>query len=273
MLKPRFMLRIAKTNLKLEIWVNDIPVFYLDVQEGVSPSAVPLNAYLLKGNNKCSVIVHAGSRPSSSAEPWTTDPAASKYTGPGTLSISIGKESIYQDYGAQQPPQYLALNWHGQVSANPLRLDRDFSVDEPLGPWKWETATPWRTLDAALRAEAMEYLQRLYGMLAEGQFEKYIAESQVKLEELTAKAFGAPLEATREDMLEALKQNSALPYKLQPLKAAEVDMRLAANGRMISCEYANRDPVFLFLNTEDPSEKFALPVMIGKIGAKWCILR
>jgi hypothetical protein len=272
MVKPRFVIRAQTANLRVEVWVNDIPVSYLLCDQASSPVAIPVNQYLVKGKNAIRVVLHPGPVPSRALDSWASEREALGYTGTASLSLRFAKESTGQEATAQNGGPLVAISWQGLAATQPLPMEREFMLDEPAGPWAWETATRFRSLDSAVREQASNYVRRLYGLLAAKQFDAYILESSTKLDELTEGAYGAPAEPMRRGMLRALQDHSEAPYKLQPLEISDEGMRLVAGGRMIECLRKDRRHLLEYVHPGQDGA-FFLPTMIGKVDSVWKILR
>jgi hypothetical protein len=272
MLKPRFVIRVQTVNLRVEVWMNDIPVGFLSRNAGKAPVAIPVNQFLINGRNLIRVVLHAGPVPSRAGEPWSNDKEAIGYVGPASLSLNFTKETTEQASPSQNASPLVAVDWQGTADPRPSRLEREITLDDVVGPWAWETAVRFPLIDSELRAQVHEYLKLLYGLLTARQFDAFLSESATKLEELTVRAYGASAESLGRGMLQAFQVHSVAPYHLLPLELSEVDMRPVAGGRLIDCLRKNRRHVFEYVDPEE-EDSFFLPTMIGKVGSQWRILR
>jgi hypothetical protein len=167
------------------------------------------------------------------------------------------------------PPPLLAIEWQGAAAPEPVAIDRDFPVAAGFGHWAWQDAAAIPVLEGAALAGAVEYLIRLHGMLASGDFTGFMEESRIKIDEY-ARAYGIAAGPVRESMLEALTSQAA-ELRLRPLKPAELDLRLVAGGRMIECLRADRTHALEFSGEE--GQAFFLPAMIGISDGVWRLMR
>ena len=269
---PRFIIRIRSLNLRVELWINDIPVTYMPPEEGRSPLVLPVNQFLVQGRNTIAAVLHAGPRPSLAGKPWPTDPLATKYSGSASLDLTGAWEVV----GSETPPPPLtpplAIRWQGMASPRPERMEREFNLSQQMGPWAWESAVRHPALDATVQTGVQNYLIRLHGLLATRQFERFMAESSVKLQELTERAYGVPVDYLRPTMLRELRSHAAEPYQLAPLEPAELDLRLVAGGQLVECLCQNRRHALEYRQAAG-NDTFFLPAMVGQVGSHWQILR
>lgn len=266
---PRFLARTEAKNLRVEIWINGIPAALLVPGEADGIVSVPLNEFIVPGANILGVMLHAGPLASRSADPWPDHATAAAYNGPASLRLLAAQYATGQPVQQESQPALATIEWQGAAEPVPLLIEREFAGVDALGRWAWQEAQTFAALDADLRGRALDYLSGLHALLAEGQFETFITESDVKIAEY-ARAYGIARGPVRNGMLEALKSESA-KGKLSPVPSGDIDLRLVAGGRMIECLRTDRHHALEFSNGEGPA--FFLPVMIGILGLDWRILR
>jgi len=272
MSKPRFLIRAQSNNHQVEVWINNIPVLFLRQGESPAPVIIPVNQFLIAGSNKIGVMLHAGVMPSQADKPWPIDKEAARYTGQSSVLVTIAKYGPGETGTADTPPPLASLRWEGVASPRPNYLEQQFTHVGASHVWAWESATQFRTLDGDLRAQVLDYIRRLHGLLQTQNFDGFLTESSLKLEEMTEHAYGVPAAPMRQNMLEALQAHSAQPFRLQALDEASIDMRLIASGRMLECIRKDRTHVLQFVNSET-QDTFFLPLMIGLAGNRFRLLR
>jgi len=268
---PRYIVRADFSNVRAEVLVNDIPVAMLGPGDS-SPFVVPVNQFVVKGRNSLGVILHAGPDIGTADQPWPNGVGAPGYTGPATATIRIGYYAENETALGTDKPALVSLHWEGMATPRPQRLERAFDAAIEAAPFAWQSATPIAVVDAATRVQALDYLGRLHALLAHAQFDEFIGEQSVKLEEIAKVAYGVPADYMRAPMLQALRAHSAPPYALEPFNRDDIDLRLIANGRMIECLKRGRRPLFEF-RRPGSDETLSLPVMLGRIDGRWQVLR
>lgn len=272
MARRRFIVRVQAANLRAEVWVNKIPVCMFRPAETRSPTALPVNQFLVAGRNTVGVTLHAGAVPSKAHEEWSDEAGAAAYSGPAVLRLALSEYDDEQAGPAYSPPPLVSLEWEGEACSRPVYLEREVVLSKEQRPWAWETAKAFRVIDPTVRTQVLDYVRSLHALLAAGDFNGYMSESAAKLEELTAQAYGLSAEGMRKNMLQALKTHSEPSYSLRPFDPQEVDLRLIADGRMIECLRKDRGYVLEYANTKS-ADTFFLPLMVGQIQTRWRILR
>jgi hypothetical protein len=261
---------VQTKNLRAEIWINRVPAVMLLPGEADGPVGVPLNEFIVSGENRIGVVLHAGPLASRSAEPWPESDQAAAYSGPASLTLRLAQYADDQPVHRDGPPAILTIEWEGTAEPVPLRIERDFAAASDFGRWAWQDAEPFPSLDDAVRGPALEYLGRMHALLAAGQFGRFVEESALKVEEY-ARAYGIAAAPVRGSMLRAL--NSQTPQlRLRPLDPQAIDLRLVAGGRMIECLRTDRHHALEFAGEGD-GPTFFLPTMIGVTAAGWAMLR
>lgn len=268
---PRFVLSFKFSNVRAEAWVNDVPVGML--QPGYnSPASIPVNEFIVQGRNTVSIVLHAGPVPSQADQPWPNDPAAVSYHGAAKLSMTLALYQPEQNPLSDTPPPAASIEWEGVAAPLPERIDREFSISVAFGTWTWERATRFSAIDASLRYQAMDYLKFLHGLIATQQFDRFLDQSSLKLEEASDRAYAISSEQMKRSTLQMLQSHSQPPWVLDPLDPDTVDLRLVGSGRMIQCLRRDRSQVVQFRKPESRAT-FFLPLMIGRLGNAWVLLR
>jgi hypothetical protein len=270
---PRLIVRVQTKNLRAEVWVNGAPVAMLFPGEADTPVAVPVNEFAVTGGNVVGIMLHAAPRPSAAGEPWASDGEAASYTGPASLSVRVAQYGPSESVAAGNPAPLATLDWQGMAAPLPAMAERRFNVDYAYGPWAWQSAQRYDSFDRVLRARAFDYLAYLHGLLAAGRIAEFVEANKLRLEEITARAYGISPQPLRRTLTRAIEQHASNEeWSLSPLDPREIDLRLVAGGRMIECLRTNRHHALEFTRKESP-ETFFLPAMIGVLGDSWQILR
>ena len=270
MANPRFIARVETKNLRAEIWINRIPVAMLLPGEADGPAGLPLNEFIVSGRNQIGVVLHAGPIASRSTEPWPDSKQAAAYSGAASLTLQLAQYADDQPVHRDGPPAILSIEWQGLAEPIPRRMEREFQVASAFGRWGWQDAEQLPSLDDALRIRSLDYISRLHGLLAAGQFATFVEESALKIEEY-ARAYGILAEPVRRSMLQALSSQAAALH-LRPLDPQAIDLRLVAGGRMIECLRTDRHHALEFAG-EGEGPTFFLPTMIGVTTLGWRMLR
>jgi hypothetical protein len=266
---PRFIAKTKTKNLRVEIWINDIPTVLIPAGEKETTVSVPLNENIIPDVNKIGAMLHAAPLASSSADPWPDDPAAAQYSGGASLDLQVAIYADDQPVHKDGPPTLTTIEWQGGAQAVPHLEERTFPGVEALGRWAWQDAEVFAELDDGLRQRALDYLEHLHGLLSASDFETFVAESNVKIRDY-AHAYGIPAGPVRQGMLSALRSQAG-KFPLRPLTPDEVDLRLIAGGRLIECLRKDRHHALEFGTGSGPS--FFLPAKIGVAEGKWQMLR
>jgi hypothetical protein len=241
--------------------------------EADTPVGVPVNEFAVLGVNIVGIALHAAPRPSAAAEPWASDDEAAAYTGPASISVRVAQYSPSESVAAANPAPLATLEWQGMAAPLPVMLERRFSVDYAYGPWAWQTAQRYDSFDRVLRSRAFDYLAYLHGLLAARRVAEFVDANALRLEEITARAYGVSPLPLRRTLTRAIEQHaSSEEWSLLPLDARDIDLRLVAGGRMIECLRTNRHHALEYAHKETPAT-FFLPAMIGVLGDSWQILR
>jgi hypothetical protein len=270
---PRLIVRLKTQNLRAEVWLNGAPVAMLLPGEADTAVGVPVNEFAVQGGNTLGILLHAAPRPSAAGEPWASDDEAASYTGPASLAVRVAQYSPSESVAAANPAPLATLDWQGVATPVPVMMERRFNVDFAYGPWAWQSAQRYESFDRVLRARAMDYIAYLHGMLAAGRVAEFVEINRLRLEEITARAYGVSPRPLRRTMTQALEQRATSEeWSLLPLEPREIDLRRVASGRMIECLRSNRHHALEYVRKES-SDTFFLPAMIGVLGDSWQILR
>jgi hypothetical protein len=237
-----------------------------------SPVVFPVNQFIVEGRNRIGVVLHNGPVPSGLGAPWPDSPLANQYTGQAKLTLKFSKYKPEEIPFHDSPPVLLNIDWAGLAVPVPSVLEREVELPSAFGRWAWESATTFTSISGSLRGSVLEYLTFLHDLLATGQFERFIAESEIKLKELTVRAYGIEAGPFRDEMLAGLSSHLGPPYELAPLVPEEIDLRLVAGGRLIEC--LKRDYGYVLeSNHPETKDTFFLPIMVGQREGRWNILR
>src|SRR5690242_7025353 len=157
----RFIANTKAKELRVELWLNDIPVIFLPPGHADESVSIPLNDNILPGTNRLGVMRHSGPVASRSAENWANRPEAASYTSAGTLEIVLGEYQVDQPAHKEGPTPIHTIDWAGAAEPAPVLMEREFSA-AGFGRWLWQDATPYAALDDNVRAGAVAYLMRLH---------------------------------------------------------------------------------------------------------------
>src|SRR5581483_11813421 len=86
---PRVVARVELQNVRVEIWVNDIPVAMLPQVEAQRTVTLPINQYVIPGMNSLGVMLHAGPLASRADQPWEDAKEAAAYHGDASLKVYV----------------------------------------------------------------------------------------------------------------------------------------------------------------------------------------
>jgi hypothetical protein len=270
---PRLIIRVQTKNLRAEIWLNGVPVVMLLPGEADTPVGVPVNEFAVAGGNVLGVLLHAAPRAGAAAEPWASDEEAASYTGPASLSVRVAQYGPSESVAAANPAPLTTLDWEGMAAPLPAMMERRFNVELAYGPWAWQSAQRYEAFDRVLRSRAYDYLAYLHGLLAAGRVAEFVEANRLRLEEITARAYGVSPQPMRRTLTRAIEQHASNEeWSLLPVHPRDIDLRLVAGDRMIECLRTDRHHALEYVRKESP-ETFFLPAMIGVLGDSWQILR
>jgi hypothetical protein len=265
-----FVGRAHFSGVQAELFVNEVPagiVFGTDQ----SPVIIPIDHFLLRGQNRFTVVVHVNRVASRTRETWTDTPAATTYQGSGSLVVAIERYGSNVHPAFSNVPPIASVRWEGVLAPEPFVLGEKFPVVDDVPAWAWTRADRVSLTDRGIREEIVEYVRSLHTLLRLGRFDEFVNECDIKLAEVTS-AFGWTEGRMRDDLAQRLREYSVLPYVLEFLSPEALDLRAVAGGRLVQCVRGQRQPPLQFRHVERRST-FSLPLMVGRFAGRWRVLR
>lgn len=269
MTSTRYVIRVQASNMRVELRINDIPVGLYAPGEAQNPAEVPVNEFLVNGRNTLMVIAHANPLPSRVFEPWSAAAEPKITLGQAaTLELTLAPEAAGAAAPANQP---LRLSWRGAAAMTPAKDEKVFEIAAGLPVWAWTRA---RELSGAdVQSVGYPALLRLREILEHRDIAALEKLQAVKLEEITAGAYGVPSAPLRAAFLKGLSACMNDPsWTLRPCGHADVDLRLVGNRRLIECLRTDGSPALSYVKAGS-GQTFFLPTMLGFVDGSWQILR
>jgi hypothetical protein len=163
----------------------------------------------------------------------------------------------------------LGIEWpqSGQSAPDvwPVVLERQITLPAEPDQWHWRSADQL-TLSEATIQEAIGFLSQLAAWFAAGQVDSIVAAAMPALTD-TATANGTPGHEYIATFRETLMLNLPGPDDLLPITHDDIDIRLAANGRLLDCRRTDWGaPIMTRPGSPRP---FRYQPKLGKLGGDW----
>lgn len=253
-----------------ELHVNDIPVARIGLP-GARSAAVPVNQYVVQGSNRLSLVVNPGPSPARALE---ADPEPSRATGAmASATLSVYRRGAVSGDGSGEV--LASVSWtarvDGEAEAFPQRVDTELAVPLDLGPWAWQAADQL-ALDEQTVGEVAGLIDIVRSGLEAADLSSFLDLAARGLREIARAYDDSPDEGV--STLRAVVQHSrgAPHWRFPPLAREVWDLRLVANSRMIECIGKDWEPIVRSV-TDAEENSFLMPMLVGRIGGQWAILR
>lgn len=269
MSRQRYLLTVQATNTRVELRVNDIPVGMFAPGEAKAGAEVPINEFLLTGLNTLTAIVHANPVPSRVLQAWA--PQDEPRVTPGQAASL--KATLTLDRVGQPAPQFPAvgLAWSGVAAATPVLVEASFTPLEAQPVWAWARATALAAPDAWVQAQ--QGLAKLQALMERKDLAAVEALLVTKIDEMTRLAYGVPSGPLRAGFVRTLANCLSDPqWSMLPIGAADIDLRLVGNKRLVECLRPDGRHAVTFVRAGS-SQTFFVPIMWGRLDGAWQILR
>ena len=262
-----YVAQVKASNMRVELRVNDVPVGIFAPGEAATTAEVPLNEFLVTGRNSATLIAHANPLPSRVLEPWLPGAAPGVQLGaPAQVQVTI----VRVGGSAAAPTPVAQLAWNGGAQPVPTTGEKSFDVDIRLPGWAWTRA---RELQAGDAAAAFQALRALHARLAQKDASSIVALMDLKLQEVTAGAYGVPPGPLRSSFQTGLGRCMNDPtWTLLPIDPGQVDLRLVGGRRMAECLRPGGGHALMYAKQGSQST-FFLPIMLGLLDGRWQVLR
>ncbi|MCZ6643284.1 MAG: hypothetical protein O7F71_17045 [Gammaproteobacteria bacterium] len=257
------------TGCKAELYVNQIPVTRIDPDQQDFVS-MPVQQLLVDGVNSVELLLEPGLEPSRSrapAEPKETE-------GMRALARLVRyPDGAFPD--DESGTVIMTRSWEG-ASGQILDFPGIFECSSDLGPalgrWSWQDADRL-TLDGAEMAELQRVLGDLHQAFANGEANRVTQLCQPRYRD-GAVAYPArsyeSIVAQITRMLQADSQRD--DWQMEPLNAAQWDLRLCAQNRMVEAIDRDWRPI-IRTRTRDDGIPFEFPALLAKIDGQFRVVR
>ena len=230
-------LQFALRNTSAEFCVNGIPVWTIPKDPGAEEQTIPINAFVVPGENRIEAILDLEGSPSASRTPRNAKAKPGSWVefrvlrmpsgrGPQFPSPSSGSVLCERGFRADKKPgepeePEVAPRW---VSA---------SFESPgYGAWAWQSAKKLE-LDVATIEEARVACEAVRSALRSGDTRALLQLIDVRFRE-SGRAFGVTDDSEDVAQLERwIQQYREHPERVLPLAPTEFDFRLVADGRIL----------------------------------------
>ena len=220
---------VNKQNCQVELYLNGIPVARaLSNQDFAS---VPAHGYLVDGKNEIEMVINPGPTPSQSRT------AKRELDSTGAQAVARLVKYPVGVYPGDDGGEVLGIvEWKGQDRKEifPKSVLAKIELGPMFGRWQWQDAEQV-VLDKKTLNEISAYVKKFYAAFSASKGQEILNLAHVRLEEGYKTYPGE--NSTQENALflrdvEERKQNKH--WKVAPLRPAQFDFRIHANGRMVA---------------------------------------
>mgnify|MGYP005990704857 CR=1 FL=1 len=257
------LLKLKTNAVRCEVYVNGVPVTYLESGEAKGGVDIPVNQYLIEGDNRFQVIMHAGVEPGHIMKSWAHHGLAQSYTGDDSLTISCVNKDTKKVFFTE--------NWQGALQPTPFILTKSLQLSPPYSTrWLWRQAAPLEPTDIPA---GYHYLKSLYDLIKNGNAKAFVDTSQVKFKEHGI-AYGVGMKGMEKNMISVINSHrKSDDYSMLPINRNLLQARLAANNKILEFRRADWGHAIQFNNKHNSDNSFYLPISIGKISNEWKVLK
>jgi hypothetical protein len=253
-----------------EVYVNDIPVAQVGLGQARSV-ALPVNQYVVKGENALLLVVNPGAAPASAREPREEPLRAGGATAVATLS-RYRKGAVSGDGSGTV---LATASWAGRADNEPEPFPQEVtaSAEVPLelGPWAWPTADEL-ALDDETSGRVAGVIDVVRSGLEAGDVSSFLELGTRGLREIARAYDDSPDEGVT-TLREAVQHSRGAPHwKFPPLPRETWSLRLVAGNRMVECIARDWEPI-VRSETDADENSFSMPMLVGRLGGEWVILR
>jgi hypothetical protein len=254
----------------VECYLNDIPV--CEVGRGQARSiAMPVNQYAVRGANQFTLVARPGPSPATAR---VKRPELERANGASAIAtISRYRENTVSGDGTGQV--LATLSWAGVAGNEPEPFPAEVSataeVAMGLGPWTWQNAEVL-TLDDETVGAVANLIELIRGGLAAGDTSAFLDLGTTALREIARAYQDSPDQGVNTLRAVVDDGRSAVHWKFPPVPRDLWYLRLVAGGRMIECIAKDWEPIVRSI-TDGEDNSFSMPLMVGRSGGRWMVLR
>ena len=261
MMIPHLDLRLM--DCAVDVWLNDIPLHRASAGPDAKLLTLPVAEYVRDGDNLLTVVPFPGTTPSSSREP---QPAKVSPDARFEARLVFYEEGEFPGSGGGREAISVAAGGDAPMALRPVSQKRALRV--PGEPWAWQRATVL-SLTPEVRAALGRAIQQAHTAFAGRDAEWLLNFGQPYFADYARAYPGIPAAARAERFRKGF---AALPgdppWKVAPLDAANVDLRLCAEGRLVEVIDRQFRPL---LRAE--SVPYPYPMFIGLLDGRMQMLR
>jgi hypothetical protein len=257
-----WMLEAAVQGVSAEVYVNDVPLTFLDPIKAPQENQ-PVNHYLFDGWNQISAIISPGPTPSQVRVGGLTLKATSN------LSLMVRLTQYPKGAFPGDPSGSLgaALQWSARVgdtykTAQEITTSADLGA--MFGQWTFESCAPLQLSPDLINA-AVAQIQNLADTLRRGDAEPFLNLANIRFQE-NARAYSLDAEARKQAWRANLAKKAMDPsWNVLPINRASMDLRLCARRRMIQCIAKDWSPILGAAPDDDGAATVRYPIFFSKI--------
>lgn len=255
-------LKVETKKVRCEVTINGIPIVMFTSGEAADNITIPINQYLINGNNVFVFILHAGATPGTVTKAWESSPLAKDYHGDDSINIECIKNNTL----------YFKETWNGSLTPRPLIIKKTLPLHLSY-PSEWMWYKQAQTLEDKHIKIGFDYLKVLYNMINNGNSEKFTAENKIKFDE-HEEAYDVGMKGMKKSMKSVINYHySSDKYELLSLNFSELDYRFIAGKKMLEFRRKDWGHAIQFNHVEFKEDHFFLPLSLGIINNEWYILQ
>ncbi len=300
---PCYYLHVTIRAYDAEVFLNGAPI---DAASRTYPrlALLPINEWLVQGENVLSVIVHGGDHlPEPAPEPEDLEPgealALDEDSAPATepppplappappsgdppllrVALCVGDLGEIVDPGAER--ELLALEWtppppprEGEPPQTaPFEAEERIDLSHPWGTWSWERAEAFDLEgDPAAVLDVIDFVAEVHAAMAAGRLDAVAGRSAPKYDEVAPCYEMDPADA-RGRLVLAWPEITASPdFRLADFDPSDLELRTCCGGRVLEPRTLDGRPVIRQADPIDGST-WAMPLYIARVEGELTVVR
>ena len=252
-----------------DFYLNDVPVFRRSEEAGAF-AAGQFHELLVAGRNELAIVVQPGKSPSAALSGGR---AERRVTGlEATAEAKVVRYPHGAMIGGDEGVVLGAIRWESAEHRNPIVFplvrSSAFERESSEAPWSWEQGAGL-TVDEATTAKALGFVKELRFSLGLGKPDVFVSAASPRIADL-ARAYGHSPEEKREESVQWVIGESP-GWFFEPLKPAELDLRLCGRNRMVELVRKDGDPFLRCMPSADGGQT-SFPLYLGNLKGEWLVV-
>jgi hypothetical protein len=266
------VLKLDVVDCDAEAWLNGIPVARADA--GRPRAIVPVHEYALAGANRLELVIWPVQVTLQDAVAPAPPPLPCVANGRLSARVRLLLPRMGNAADETSARTLAQLDWapaEGLAYDAPFKLSQEATLSVAFPRWRWLDAPPV-AVDAALRQQAVTWVQQLAESLSRGETEAFLAATRLRTEELSVayrRNAADEFQRMRDYLREAFEVRR--PAWL-PMSADSFVLRSIAGGRLLECLDVGGLPM-LRTEPDETGVTLALPLRVAAVEGRFYGLR